>query len=364
MIDISPSLAVEAYFLGRRIAGQRRRGIPGDIPEDDPDDIPGGDTGGEPDSGGGSGDNTGGDSGGDSGDNPGGDTGGNVYDNTWPIEWNTIATANGPGKVVSEDGTLAVFKISDITPTAEEVGSAKLTAVLTVDGVTTEGSDLGLPSNPSEDVGVISDIKYVIFDDAAWYVFLLICTTPGVDLDRITLPEAGIYYALMSPSYDFVSPDSVDLTLKLAKPNVLDNTYPIEWTASAVADNSARVPLDPENPNYTLIKVSDLTPTIEDLAATTATLTITNGVDKVDIAGTLYDVPEGNDFGCMATWFFNANELYMLFVFVANVANIPDESGMEFPETGVYYAFINLSGSVTSFDGVELIFKLEKGETA
>lgn len=141
-----------------------------------------------------------------------------VLDNEWPIEWSTIATANN--SVYSEEAGIKFIKISDLTLTLEEVDATTLIGIYVVDGESIEYAyDIHLVY-PTANGNCIYEVQAVFGESFLMHIYLIYASIPGAQLESLpfVFPEAGIYYSLLDIEYNYVSPDSVDLRLKLLLP--------------------------------------------------------------------------------------------------------------------------------------------------
>ena len=138
-----------------------------------------------------------------------------VLDNEWPIEWNTLEVANNLVRATDNVGR-ELIKISNLTATIEEVSRVVLTATARVNGVTFEFEcgRTGVEVTPSSN---IMDMWILNTGHIAYYVFLGYATIAGTDDEGINYTETGLYFTVFDPGFTPVSPDSIDLRLKLSQ---------------------------------------------------------------------------------------------------------------------------------------------------
>lgn len=134
-----------------------------------------------------------------------------VLDNEWPIEWSTIATANNSAAMVPG----LIVKFSDIVLSVDEIVRMTLTASIMVDGVSYECTD-SHSTDPEVHDSIITFGKILMYDGVK-VGLVFACLLSDFTEDGVTV-EKGLYYGVLDSSYEYVSPDSVDLRLKLSLP--------------------------------------------------------------------------------------------------------------------------------------------------
>lgn len=168
MSELTPGLAMQAYLLGRRLAGQRK------IKKST-----------------------------------------NVYDNEWPIEWSMSEVANNSARLTDPDMGCDLIKVSNLTPALDEMGNASLTINKIFDGSVIDCPNVAtLVDEPPWGTLIVG---YVNINDTLFLYLFMICRTANVDFDGVTFPETGIYYALTDTANGNASIDDGDIIFKLEK---------------------------------------------------------------------------------------------------------------------------------------------------
>ena len=187
-----------------------------------------------------------------------------ILDNTWPIQFNTLAVANNSTKFVAE-GT-QIVKISDLTLDKEEAKG--LTASATFDGVATPLIGLGATHF---DIGSIVMFGANV-SDSEFGIVSVTSTQASADLYGLSFPDTGLYTIL--PVKDGELAD-VNVTLRQGvAPKYFFDSFPIDINVTPaylghMVNQGHEVPLIQEDgtQNGTYLKISNMTPSLEDLVS-------------------------------------------------------------------------------------------------
>ena len=126
-----------------------------------------------------------------------------VYDNTYPIEWNSMEVMNNPSFQYS---TVPMVKVSNLTPSAEELSTATITANM-------GGQEFILTCMETE---VKENCVGARFEHTLMGSVLVMSVTTAVTVDGTTIPESGFYVVDIGvQGYD------ADCTLSIASSNGL-----------------------------------------------------------------------------------------------------------------------------------------------
>lgn len=186
-----------------------------------------------------------------------------ILDNTWPIQFNTLAVANNSTKVIVE-GT-QIVKISDLTLDKEEAKG--LTASATFDG---EVAPLVGAGTMDFDIGSIVMFG-TNFSDAEFGIVSVTSTQASEDMYGFSFPAAGLYTIL--PVKDG---EPVNATIALKQgvaPKYFFDSFPIDlkftpaYLGQFMSLESAPLVLEDGSQNGTYMKISNMTPTLEELSA-------------------------------------------------------------------------------------------------
>ena len=133
-----------------------------------------------------------------------------VLDNEWPIEWNTLATAN------NISGDYMGFKMIKISNLLANYGTETLSVIATVDGVSNELPCAKIDSTNDPEVGF--SVFYVNNNDKLAAVFLFYCVF-SINEGEFMFPESGTYCFVTDVSTGLeISFDSIDFQMKLSLP--------------------------------------------------------------------------------------------------------------------------------------------------
>ena len=133
-----------------------------------------------------------------------------VLDNKWPIEWNTLATAN------NISGDYKGFKMIKISNLLANYGTETLSVIATVDGVSNELPCVKIDSINDPEVGF--SVFHVNNNDKLATVYLFYCAF-SINEDEFMFPESGTYCFVIDVSTGLeISFDSIDFQMKLSLP--------------------------------------------------------------------------------------------------------------------------------------------------
>lgn len=133
---------------------------------------------------------------------------------------------------------------------------------------------------------------------------------------------------------------------------VYDDEWPIAWNASAVANN-AQV----SSGGMTFRKISNLTPDSATIATWGATATVAYDGETVDFVAEYMQSTDSENVSFNA-FTIKGVESFIFLVVSCHTAGFDESTEITWPETGLYYAFLDSTGNDCSEEGVELSFKL------
>lgn len=256
-----------------------------------------------------------------------------VYDDTWPIEWNTLEVMNNPRfESVYVDGKVHPYvKISNLIPTVEQFETSRLLFV-NAEGV----SVLEYTKVDVYDAGFASEITFSHTD--SFYpdiiVYCVLDKNAFEENTSIAVPETGTYI-IKSWLDDFDGNGSIATEEPEPEPDaptgVYDDTWPIEWNMANLSGNTI-LSVDSET---SYVKISNLTPTDDELALTTFTETTADGVSTKKgllVSGEGYVI-----FG------ENFSNIYAVSVF-------PDDESTTTIESGIYVQYDTADTNTYSLD--------------
>lgn len=217
---------------------------------------------------------------------------GDRYDDTYPIEWNTAEVVNNP--LFALITGLRMVKISNLTPSAEELGTATLTAE--VQGQTIQATLFSFGDFDGD-----KNVSYVHFETPLGEIFIT----------SVHIPTNGVAPGLYISDVYTMAGVNADCRLELAP----SNTTTITWdgnTEGLVSDSSGM-----------MYKVSDLILTDE------------------QVKNSVIEVSTGEIFTIKDVWdeiSVSENAIGCEFFLVARVSN-PSIEGEDSicPEAGVYF---------------------------
>lgn len=234
--------------------------------------------------------------------------------------------------------TMWLTKISNLTPTEEELLAAGLSASATYEG---ETSEFSFTSSTSDTMAV--GLSMCMYADTTFTFFMyLFSATAPVEFEGASFPSAGLYYMFkpVSGNVDFTG---VDINFRCGLQQYIPSGG-IVITPESVTEDSITHEIY-EDYYFPLVKISDALMTAEDIRASSMVYRDSEG--RLTVYHTLGDAADSGaysnfrirDWGC-ATDF---NNLYTQLISVSN----PEEAGelynnsgskdpVPFPETGTY----------------------------
>lgn len=242
-----------------------------------------------------------------------------IYDDEFPIEWNSLAVMEAGN--VTADGLLV--KISNLTPTAEELQLMTLTA---------NGTNYPLVATPTIDSGFYG-VAYGADDNE----FAVFAVTQSGDYGGLIIPETGLYTYCTEENIDFAFGE--------------DDRTVFEITPESVTAESVTITTQYSNGStVTLLKVTDKVMTVDQIRDSAMVTRTESG--EVD---TLMDTIGG---WCVENnWEFlcEEGEGYAIFMYailpailsVSDVDTVKEGFGFsDLSETGTYL-YIPDSGTAT-----------------